>query len=432
MGVKKYGLFVCFVYLFVNLVDCSDILCEAEFCRTYTNEVGCSTPAQECEINNATHSGMWMHSPTQCNCCEFCLPFYGEDEDCSLGGPGTGSTVGRCADGLTCQPDDDGYSYCKRMESECHKAQDEYDARHEKGQVGALEKRPNCDGKGKYGVFECVPTQTCFCQSEEGDRTFGEVLNLGAVTEQNMHCGCSRLHAKIQKNIRPGVAYPVIGPRCTSDGNFNPVQCINKDCYCVNPITGIINSNITVNLDEKNITRLPCYDRELDLFPNLWIGSPPYNYTTPCYEQMQERIDFLLQSKEDGYITDFYSSVPDCLPDGTFGRIATNRNGSRICVDQSGKQIGDYEVPPNTQLYEDMNCKCAETSLLMESSIERPICCKNGNFRTIQCRRGLCRCVDSDGRQHGQESEDVSKLPCFNMFKPIWQDLESPDCYASW
>lgn len=57
--------------------------------------------------------------------------------------------------------------------------------------------------------------------------------------------------------------------------------------------------------------------------------------------------------------------------------------------------------------------ECAITSSLMNVSLESPQCCKNGNFRTIQCHRGQCRCVDSDGRQIGKENTDVTRLSCY-------------------
>lgn len=58
----------------------------------------------------------------------------------------------------------------------------------------------------------------------------------------------------------------------------------------------------------------------------------------------------------------------------------------------------------------------------MENFLERPVCCKNGNFREIQCRRGMCRCVDSDGRQVGQENADVAELSCFKPEQPDWRE----------
>uniref|UniRef100_A0A1E1WTB8 Thyroglobulin type-1 domain-containing protein n=1 Tax=Pectinophora gossypiella TaxID=13191 RepID=A0A1E1WTB8_PECGO len=417
------------VYLlfYLRCVCGSTILCESGFCRTYRFETGCAVTASECSINNATHTGLSMLSPTVCNCCEFCLPFYGEDQHCSRGGPGMGTNVGRCGPGLSCVASDDGFSYCRRMESECHSAQDDYEARYEAGDVGVLESPPICDGKGSYAHFDCVPTQTCYCQSDEGDRIFGEVLNLGAVTTQNMHCGCSKMHEKIEKNIASGLRFPVVGPRCTSDGNFNPIQCLNRTCYCVDKITGRIDGDHSINLDYEPIKALSCYDATLDLFPSQSQGEAPYNYTTPCLEDLREKIEFILKSEEDGYNVDLFNNLAGCLPDGTYSRIRTTRSGSRICVDETRHQLGDYEALPGTQQFEDMDCKCAQTTAIMKALNERPVCCNNGNFRTIQCRRGLCRCVDSDGKQYGRESDTVTSLSCY---KPDWRNLNSTDCYA--
>ncbi|CAK1593293.1 unnamed protein product [Parnassius mnemosyne] len=407
-------LFVCSVLCF-SQINSSGILCEEGFCRNYIFKEGCPSTAQECTINNETHTGIWLPSPTTCNCCEYCLPFYGKGAHCTTGGPGTGVTVGRCGYGLTCDPES---LTCVRKKSKCHTAQDEYDARHLKGETGALEQRPICDGKGKYAAFHCVPAHTCFCQSEDGERIFGERLNQGATTMQNMHCGCSRLNHKIKNSISTGVRFPVIGPRCTSDGNFHRIQCIGRICYCVHRITGAIREEKTVNLDEEPISELPCYDPNLDLFPNQIEGKPPFNYTTPCYENMKAKIELILRGEEEGFNVEFFTSVAECMPDGTFGRIQETRNGTKICVDERGQKIEDYEAEPNTESFKNMDCKCAQTSVLMAFSNEKPICCKNGNFRKIQCRRGQCRCVDSDGRQIGRESADVSTLNCYT---PDWK-----------
>ncbi|XP_026316658.1 uncharacterized protein LOC113227832, partial [Hyposmocoma kahamanoa] len=389
--------------------------------QTFGFEVGCIAPAPHCGINNATHSGLRLPSPTICNCCDYCMPFFGKGEYCSLGGPGTGTTVGRCGPGLTCTDDEDAHSNCQRITSKCHDAQDEYDKRYEQGTVGSLEFRRQCDGRGNFSTFDCVPTQTCFCQSENGERIFGEMLEMGAVTIRNMHCGCSRFHEKMAKNIAPGVPYPVEGPRCTSDGNFNPVQCLNRTCYCVDKITGVALRRDSINLDEKPITELSCYDEETDLFPSQSLGEAPYNYTTPCLEHVKAQIALLKQSVEDGFDVDFFSSIRGCLPDGTFGRIDVV-NGTKICIDERRQRIGEYEALRHTPEYETMNCKCAQTQQTMGNSLERPVCCKNGNFREIQCRRGICRCVDPDGRQVYEENSDVTKLSCFNPNQKDWRE----------
>nr|XP_049700558.1 uncharacterized protein LOC110373801 [Helicoverpa armigera] len=408
--------------LFLAVVSCSlfyfvgsnDVLCEPGFCRTYRFEEGCAEPAIHCNVNNATHRGLRMRSPTICNCCDYCLVFYGEGEHCSTGGPGMGTTIGRCGDGLTCTADEDSWTTCTRMKSECHTAQDTYDDREEKGLIGSLEQRPHCDGRGMFAPYECIPAHTCFCQSEEGHRIFGEVLNLGAITTRNLECGCSRFHERLKQRISPGVPTPVVGPRCTSDGNFFPIQCIGRTCYCVNKQTGVIvDDSESIDLDTHPISDLPCYDRETDLFPQYSEGEPPYNFTTPCLEDMQEKIALILKSEEEGYNVDYHNTFPECLPDGTFTRIAMTRTGSKICIDERGHQIEDYESLPTSSDFDNMNCNCAQTANIMRTSPERPVCCKNGNFRTIQCRRGMCRCVDEYGRQTAQEQADVTKLECY-------------------
>ncbi|CAB3241850.1 unnamed protein product [Arctia plantaginis] len=411
--------FVSLLYLF-NLVKSSS-LCTEEFCSAFISETGCATPAAHCNINNATHFGVRMPSPTVCNCCEFCLPLFAEGQTCTLGGPGMGTAIGRCGDGLTCALNTtDGVTRCVRMSSPCHTLQDQYDQLEAEGTLGMLVIRPMCDGRGKHGPVQCVNTQTCFCQSEEGERIFGEASYLGPSTLRNMQCACSRLHENIEKNISPGMTAPVVGPRCTIDGNFNPVQCLNRTCHCVNPVTGIIITEIkSINLDTHPITELPCYDPLLDNYWQNSRGDPPFKYTTTCIQNRDERVNAVLQSIEDGFNVDFGGGFTRCYPDGTYGRLGQTMTGSIICLDDRGRRIRNFEAKPGTEDFHNTDCKCAMTSYLMGAAHEKPVCCKNGNFRSIQCRRGLCYCVDSDGRQTTKENSDVTRLSCFT---PDWRD----------
>ncbi|CAH4032616.1 unnamed protein product [Pieris brassicae] len=418
MAAKIIVLFFCFVTNF--LIVHSDVLCEWGFCTEHlkkeTNK--CRVTPPDCGYNNATHSGLTLPSPTVCNCCEFCLPLYARGNECSLGGPGDGMTIGRCGHGLTC---DEVTRTCVRMKTKCHEAQDDYDARFARGEVGAFERRPFCDGKGKYAAFDCVPTQTCFCQSEEGERLFGEVLYTGSM--QNMPCRCSRFNDEIKKTIDKSTPYPVAGPRCTSDGNFNPIQCLNNTCYCVNRIIGERIGSEEINLDNEPITRLSCYEKQLDLFPDLSEGDPPYSTMSPCYKSIEEKKTIIEDGSKNGFIMDYFNTFDDleCLPDGTSGRIGIFEDGSKVCINDRSERIGDYIAYPNTSEYNNMDCKCALSLSLMSSSGSRPICCRNGNFRQIQCYRGRCRCVDSNGRQIGKDEQNVRNLKCFSELGTNWQ-----------
>ena len=54
---------------------------------------------------------------------------------------------------------------------------------------------------------------------------------------------------------------------------------------------------------------------------------------------------------------------------------------------------------------------CARTSFLLKRAgqAELPTCCSNGNFSRMQCRRGLCYCVDCNGNQKGMELDEARK-----------------------
>ena len=54
---------------------------------------------------------------------------------------------------------------------------------------------------------------------------------------------------------------------------------------------------------------------------------------------------------------------------------------------------------------------CARTRWILEreGQTELPICCDNGNFREMQCRRGKCYCVDCNGNQLGIELDEDDK-----------------------
>ncbi|CAK1548936.1 unnamed protein product [Leptosia nina] len=410
MAAKIIVLFFCFVTCLLPV--CCDVLCQNGFCTEHLKKAAnqCRPTAPDCGYNNATRSGLRLPSPTICNCCDYCLPLYGRNDECSLGGPGDGITIGRCGHGLTCS---NSTRTCVRMKTPCHDAQDQYDTRFGRNEIGAFERRPFCDEKGKYAAFECVPSQTCFCQSVEGKRLFGEVLYTGPL--QNMPCGCSRFNDKVKSLIDRNVPYPVAGPACTGDGNFNPVQCLDNRCFCVNRITGRRTGSEEINLTRQPITRLSCYDKELDLFPQLSEGDPPYNMMTPCYKNIEQKKKIIEGGLRGGFIMDYFNTFDgmECLPDGSTGRIGRLVNGSKICVNERLQRIGTYIADPGTTEYNSMDCKCAVTASLMSSSTSRPICCRNGNFRRIQCHRGLCRCVDSDGRQIGKENRSVRNLDCF-------------------
>lgn len=60
-----------------------------------------------------------------------------------------------------------------------------------------------------------------------------------------------------------------------------------------------------------------------------------------------------------------------------------------------------------------LDCARARTII---NEYEKPSCCSNGNYECIQCRKGLCRCVDTNGLQTVKEVDISEKntLKCKN------------------
>ncbi|KAK5648438.1 hypothetical protein RI129_003330 [Pyrocoelia pectoralis] len=89
---------------------------------------------------------------------------------------------------------------------------------------------------------------------------------------------------------------------------------------------------------------------------------------------------------------------------------------SKYCSDTLGNQLENFAAIKTNTMSLNMNCNCARVrSMLLDG--EKPECCINGNYKQVQRRRGLCRCVDSNGVQIEKEVDctHVNQLSCFNM-----------------
>ena len=60
--------------------------------------------------------------------------------------------------------------------------------------------------------------------------------------------------------------------------------------------------------------------------------------------------------------------------------------------------------------------ECARSRSIVTG--DPPDCLENGNYNPVQCRRGICRCVDENGNQVVDEEvtevflADIDELPC--------------------
>ena len=209
-----------------------------------------------------------------------------------------------------------------------------------------------------------------------------------------MHCGCSKMNDKLKDLVEQ--RFPFFTIRCKHDGSFDSLQCFGDLCICVDERTGSPTSHAK-NLTESpaELRNIPCYDHKI--YPH------EFNYTRPCEYLKRSLINKILNSLSEGVI-DAKIHVDICDPDGSFKSIQHNES---------------FSVPIDTIDASQMNCKCARArKLLMDNNMrDIPECCKNGNYKKLACRRGVCYCIDSDGKQVSVEVIDIhkNKLLCYSL-----------------
>ena len=196
--------------------------------------------------------------------------------------------------------------------------------------------------------------------------------------------------------------------RCLPNGNYDPIQCIDRSpveemCFCVNVDTMEINGTMTY---QSLITDLKCYDET--------IHNPDYH--RPCEKVTYQRIKTEKNySKENRLFLDS-TILPVCSPDGYFEKVQVKPENTSVhyCSDRDGMPIEDYEAVIDPQEAFDMNCECAFARKYMDEGLAKPVCERNGNYRSYQCMGGRCYCVDKYGRQYEEEVDqlDIATLNC--------------------
>ncbi|VEN38843.1 unnamed protein product [Callosobruchus maculatus] len=385
------GLF--FFAYFIFKVKCDvNILCTSNICK----DIKCEPVSDFCDQQNATHRGITFPSPTTCNCCkDYCVEYLNEGERCSVGNPSSPPATKMCGPGLQCKTqtdlDDDGI--CSRMVTDCTKKQDEYDERRSKGTLGSMELRPECDEEGYFASYRCIPGQSCYCVSKSGSRIFGE-SDFSGVPSFTMQCKCSRDYEEALL-----VTGQDLGPhqhfRCSADGSYDELQCIGEKCLCVNRFDGspTYPDDPLVDINRISSKTLNCY-----------TAMRPGLYYRNCEDEYFQALKNLEEMVKDATFDEIFNyELPKCDIDGTYKAVQENAT-HKMCVDKDKKIL--LAIDKSNSLAEKMDCKCLRATSIM-STVEKPTCDKEtGNYETIQCRRGICRCVDSDGNQV------CNKSPC--------------------
>lgn len=110
---------------------------------------------------------------------------------------------------------------------------------------------PDCNSDGTYIEKQCrgdMVTGRCYCFNEKGKQIFGWDWRQNA---ENMTCSCSKRRFELEQQ---GI-YTTF--HCQQNGNYENLQCDLGVCFCVDPMTGILQPG-TVVVPENLWTMLPC------------------------------------------------------------------------------------------------------------------------------------------------------------------------------
>ncbi|XP_066994988.2 uncharacterized protein [Anabrus simplex] len=368
-----------------------DFLCTSDVCENVkcsTLPVGCNKTADGVVI-----SGVFLPDPSVCNCCDYCVSTLKEGDRCIHATSGAFTARAICGDGLTCSED----KKCVKINNtNCTRDQQKYDQDKEQNKLGISRWRPICDEHGEYGPVHCIPGSICYCiEPKNGERIFGEALYLSQDVTKRMTCGCSRSAWRASQ-----VPNFVQSARCTADGSYESLQCVDNKCACVSSVDGTIVDGSIVDLRDMHKGYPSCFDSQ---------QHAPGRYERKCEKFLFDK----LRMEKSGF-TVLNMPLPECTPDGRYARTQTTADRRRICVDPEGEQIGHFGTSCGNT-----DCNCARTLWLIEQAgvAEKPVCCSDGTFRAWQCRRAVCYCVDSKGNQVSNDVDiaDVKQLSCFNM-----------------
>ncbi|XP_069478248.1 thyroglobulin [Ambystoma mexicanum] len=89
---------------------------------------------------------------------------------------------------------------------------------------------PACDKDGRYEEVQCLAGE-CWCVDALGNQLPGSKVQ-GEHPKCPTECEKTQKRLKVMKRSQPA-GFEMFVPSCTSDGQFLPVQCAGKKCFCV-------------------------------------------------------------------------------------------------------------------------------------------------------------------------------------------------------
>ncbi|XP_068243525.1 uncharacterized protein [Palaemon carinicauda] len=235
--------------------------------------------------------------------------------------------------------------------------------------------RPNCTADNEFEVKQCKgPTdeERCVCVDPSGNRIFGSAFPFQEELYNTMNCACSKKVWELQQAGASSVTL-----HCTENGNYEPLQCEDGWCYCIDPIT---TETYGPNLPESAMALLPCYKKEE-------IGE---QYLRRCESEFHAFAVLSDLLKEKGVQAP--SSNLHCDPDGSYGPIQYI-DKMYYCCDKYYKIIWN---PAGD------GCQCdRDAETFKDYGIKVDCRVDSGRYTEIQQRGQTVYCADDDGVRTG-------------------------------
>ncbi|XP_071523097.1 uncharacterized protein [Panulirus ornatus] len=162
--------------------------------------------------------------------------------------------------------------------------------------------RPDCSPDGNYREKQCKGPQgemRCVCVDPNGERLYGAAYPYQKELYESMNCKCSR---RVWERLHDGESSVTL--HCTENGNYEPLQCEDGWCYCMDPDTATPYGN---RLPEKAVHFLPCYNKTL-------MGEQYLRRCESEYHGRMEINDLMAFKGVQGP-----STLLNCDPDGSYG-----------------------------------------------------------------------------------------------------------------
>ncbi|XP_071523244.1 uncharacterized protein [Panulirus ornatus] len=281
---------------------------------------------------------------------------------------------------------------------DCRYVQDMYDSDMENGLIlyyrDDYRWRPDCTPEGYYREKQIkgpYDDQRSVCVDPDGVTIYGKAFPWQTDLFTNANCKCSR---RVWERQQAGSSTVTL--HCKENGNYEPMQCEDGWCYCVQPDTA---TPYGAFLPEDAMDLLPCYNKTL-------TGQ---QYLRRCESQYHAHQLLIEHMRAKGVMGSL--SLVRCDADGSYSGEQCDLEMCR-CYDKYDLQIAQPSGG---------GCNCArdrwlygENNIIATFSCTSPDQAVAGVYSSIQHFGNSAYCVDADGVRTGPmvDSQYASLLDC--------------------